>query len=54
MNNFEINENSNETLATQIKNLIKGAKENVVKAKNKVEREMAIVKELEKIQKDQQ
>jgi len=37
----------------EIKKLIKGAKENVVEAKSQIEREMAMVKELEKIQEDQ-
>ena len=38
----------------EIKKLIKGLNENVVEAKNKIETDMALVKELEKIQKDQQ
>jgi hypothetical protein len=38
----------------EIKNLIKAAEENVFEAKNQIEREMAIVKELEKIQEGQQ
>ena len=37
----------------EIKKLIKGLNENVVAAKNKIETDMALVKELEKIQKDQ-
>lgn len=43
-----------EHYSDEIKNLIKGAKENVVKAKSQIETEMALVKELEKIQEDKQ
>jgi hypothetical protein len=38
----------------EIKKLIKGLNENVVEAKSKIETDMAMVKGLEKIQKDQQ
>ena len=40
--------------SAEIKSLIKGLKENVVEAKSQIETDMAMVKELEKIQEGQQ
>ena len=41
-----------EIYSDEIKNLIKAAEERVFEAKNQIEREMAMVKEFEKIQED--